>query len=62
MCGIAGVIHTNRFNKNDVTKMIECISYRGPDEQDVVKVGPCYLVMCVWLWLIQKMEITNVKY
>ena len=43
MCGIAGVIHTNSFNKNDVTKMIECISYRGPDEQDVVKVGPCYL-------------------
>ena len=43
MCGIAGVIHTNRFSPPDVAKMIDCIAYRGPDEQDVVEIGPCIL-------------------
>lgn len=43
MCGIAGVIQTKRFNADDVAKMIACIAYRGPDEQDVAEVGPCYL-------------------
>jgi asparagine synthase (glutamine-hydrolysing) len=43
VCGIAGVIQTKRFNAGDVAKMIGCIAYRGPDEQDVAEVGPCYL-------------------
>ena len=43
MCGISGAIHTRRFTKADVARMIDCISYRGPDEQDVVEVGPCIL-------------------
>lgn len=43
MCGIAGVIQTNRFGATDVANMIDCIKYRGPDEQDVVAVGPCLL-------------------
>ncbi len=43
MCGISGVIHTQRFDASDVAKMIDCIAYRGPDEQDVATVGPCIL-------------------
>ena len=43
MCGIAGVIGTQKYTKSDVAQMIECIAYRGPDEQDVVKIGPALL-------------------
>jgi asparagine synthetase B (glutamine-hydrolysing) len=42
MCGIAAVIHTKKFNASDATKIITTISYRGPDEQNVVEIGPCY--------------------
>lgn len=43
MCGISGVIHTQRYSKSDVGGMVDCIKYRGPDEQGVEKVGPCVL-------------------
>ncbi|QJF52887.1 asparagine synthase (glutamine-hydrolyzing) [Roseobacter ponti] len=43
MCGIAGVIGSPRYTADDVARMIECISYRGPDEQDVVEIGPALL-------------------
>lgn len=43
MCGIAGVIGSPRYTEADVGQMIDCIAYRGPDEQDVVKVGPALL-------------------
>lgn len=43
MCGISGVVGSSKFSKADVAGMIECISYRGPDEQDVVEIGPSIL-------------------
>ncbi|WGI22134.1 asparagine synthase (glutamine-hydrolyzing) [Amylibacter sp. IMCC11727] len=43
MCGIAGVIGTQKYTKSDVARMIDCIAYRGPDEQDVVQIGPALL-------------------
>lgn len=43
MCGIAGVIASPRYTEADVACMIDCIAYRGPDEQDVVKIGPALL-------------------
>lgn len=43
MCGIAGVIGTQKYSKHDVARMIDCIAYRGPDEQDVVQIGPALL-------------------
>lgn len=43
MCGISGVIHSKRYSESDVEGMIECIKYRGPDEQAVARVGPCIL-------------------
>lgn len=43
MCGIAGVIASPRYTEDDVGRMIDCIAYRGPDEQDVVKIGPALL-------------------
>lgn len=43
MCGIAGVIGTQTYTKADVERMIDCITYRGPDEQDVVQIGPATL-------------------
>lgn len=43
MCGIAGAVHTSGLTRNDVARMIECIAYRGPDEQDAVEIGPALL-------------------
>ncbi|MFT7136720.1 MAG: asparagine synthase (glutamine-hydrolyzing) [Akkermansiaceae bacterium] len=43
MCGISGVIASPRYTEADVGRMIDCIAYRGPDEQDVVKIGPALL-------------------
>lgn len=43
MCGISGALHTSGFTKGDVARMIDCIAYRGPDEQDVVEIGPAIL-------------------
>lgn len=43
MCGVAGIFNIERFNKNDVHNMIDCIKYRGVDEQRVEEVGPCIL-------------------
>lgn len=43
MCGIAGVIGNHEYTKADVRRMIDCISYRGPDEQGVVQIGPATL-------------------
>ena len=43
MCGIAGVVGTQKYTKSDVARMIDCIAYRGPDEQDVVQIGPALL-------------------
>ena len=43
MCGIAGVIGSQRFAKADVAGMIESIAYRGRDEQNVVQIGPALL-------------------
>ena len=43
MCGISGVIGSANFSKSDVAGMIKCIAYRGPDEQDVVEIGPAIL-------------------
>ncbi|MEM8789046.1 MAG: asparagine synthase (glutamine-hydrolyzing) [Pseudomonadota bacterium] len=43
MCGIAGAINVPRLTEADVAGMIDTIRYRGPDEQDVVQVGPCLL-------------------
>lgn len=43
MCGISGVIASGKFNTSDVAGMIRCIAYRGPDEQDVIEIGPAIL-------------------
>jgi asparagine synthase (glutamine-hydrolysing) len=43
MCGISGVIGNSSYSKADVARMIELISYRGPDEQGVVQIGSALL-------------------
>lgn len=43
MCGISGTFNVGRIDRGDVARMIETITYRGPDEQDVTEVGPCIL-------------------
>lgn len=43
MCAISGVIANPRYDAGDVAKMIDCIAYRGPDEQDVATIGPAVL-------------------
>lgn len=40
MCGIAGVVNSNKVTKEDVRAMIESIQYRGIDERGVEVVGP----------------------
>ncbi len=36
MCGIAGIVGSNKYNENNVKEMIRKISYRGPDEQGTI--------------------------
>ncbi|WP_299968646.1 asparagine synthase (glutamine-hydrolyzing) [uncultured Roseobacter sp.] len=43
MCGIAGVIGTPRYTTDDVARMIDCITYRGPDDQGAAQIGPALL-------------------
>ena len=43
MCGIAGIIGSQKYSENDAKKMIDMISYRGPDEQGTVNLGNIYL-------------------
>lgn len=43
MCGIAGVIGSEKYNESDVKKMIRKISYRGPDEQSTIDLGNVFL-------------------
>jgi len=43
MCGIAGIIGSEKYCENDVKGMIDMISYRGPDEQGTVNLGKVYL-------------------
>lgn len=43
MCGIAGVVNATGVTKDDVWSMIECIKYRGVDEQGVEDLGGAVL-------------------
>jgi asparagine synthase (glutamine-hydrolysing) len=43
MCGIAGVVNATGVSKDDVWKMIDCIKYRGVDEQGVEALGRAVL-------------------
>ena len=43
MCGIAGVVNAAGVTKDDVWKMIDCIKYRGVDEQGVEDLGGAVL-------------------
>ncbi|WP_457307085.1 asparagine synthetase B family protein, partial [Polaromonas sp. P5_E6] len=43
MCGIAGVVNAAGTTKDDVWKMIDCIKYRGVDEQGVEDLGQAVL-------------------
>ncbi|PJI96809.1 asparagine synthase (glutamine-hydrolysing) [Acidovorax sp. 69] len=43
MCGIAGVVNAMDVTKDDVWKMIDCIKYRGVDEQGVEALGRAVL-------------------
>jgi asparagine synthase (glutamine-hydrolysing) len=43
MCGIAGVVNATGVTKDDVWKMIDCIKYRGVDEQGVEALGRAVL-------------------
>ena len=43
MCGIAGTFNLPQATVGHVEDMIGCISYRGPDEQGAIKVGPAVL-------------------
>ena len=43
MCGIAGIIGSQKYCEKDAKKMIDMISYRGPDEQGTVNLGNIYL-------------------
>ncbi len=43
MCGIAGLIGTKKYKEKDVRKMINKISYRGPDEQGTIDLEDIYL-------------------
>ena len=39
MCGIAGLIGTEKYNETDIKQMINKIAYRGPDEQGSINLG-----------------------
>ena len=43
MCGIAGLIGTEKYKEQDVKKMINKIDYRGPDEQGTIDLDNIYL-------------------
>jgi asparagine synthase (glutamine-hydrolysing) len=43
MCGIVGVVNAKSVTKDDVWKMIDCIKYRGVDEQSVEQLGRAVL-------------------
>ena len=43
MCGIVGVVNALGATKDDVWKMIDCIKYRGVDEQGVEDLGQAVL-------------------
>lgn len=43
MCGIAGVVGSASTTQQDVWAMIDCIKYRGVDEQGVEKLGAAVL-------------------
>ena len=43
MCGIVGVVNAKSVTKDDVWKMIDCIKYRGVDEQGVEQLGRAVL-------------------
>lgn len=43
MCGIVGVVNAAGTTKDDVWKMIDCIKYRGVDEQGVEELGQAVL-------------------
>ncbi len=43
MCGISGIIGSQKYSENDVKKMIHKIAYRGPDEQGTINLGNIYL-------------------
>ncbi len=43
MCGIAGLIGTEKYNETDIKKMINKIAYRGPDEQGSINLGNIFL-------------------
>ena len=43
MCGIVGVVNAKSVTKDDVWKMIDCIKYRGVDEQGVEQLGRALL-------------------
>ena len=43
MCGIAGTFNLPEYGAADVSQMIDCIRYRGPDEQGVEALGPAVL-------------------
>ena len=43
MCGIAGTFNLPEYGPADIERMIDCIRYRGPDEQGVEALGPAVL-------------------